>query len=57
MNAACCVLRASKGSSASPSRSGGTYSRRRARAYANERARWKRAQRSSYNSGDTATAY
>jgi len=42
MNAACCVLRESKDSSASPSRSRITYSRRRTRAHAGGRARWKR---------------
>jgi len=43
MNVACCVLRVSKGSSASSSRSGSTYSRRRARAHV-LKARWKRAE-------------
>jgi len=52
MNAAYRILRASKDSSASPSRSGGMYSHRQARVHAG-----KRAQRSSCNSGDTATAY
>jgi len=44
-----------RGSSASPSRSGGMYSRRRTRA--GGRARWKRVQRGACNSGNIATAY